>query len=232
MITLDVVQEGGTPIAAMISGLASQIPFASSVALNLTANSAQSAVRGSLPGEFTLRRRSFVEQTIYRKPGQDFATKANLVAAVRVNPERDFLAKFQDGGQKTSIAGKSLAVPILRLETPSIIIQRGDPMNVKMLMAAIQVSGGRVLRVGRVSKKNGTITVKRDPNKVFLVKSAKGTFIVQRTGPGSTKVLYEFQRAVPIKPQLHFEEIAYAAAIAAWDANWDAALLRAIETMR
>lgn len=231
MITLEVTTDNQSGIAGMLSGLASQLPFAYSVAINLTVNSAQKAIQASLPNEFHLRHASFIEQTIYRKPGQDFATKTNLVGTVRVNPERNFLAKYELGGEKTSSSGKSLAVPIVRLGAPNLIIQRSDPLNVKMLMASINAGHGKVFKV---RKSKGGVKVTTDANRVYLAKSAKGTFIIQRTGPGQrdTRVLYAFEKEVPIKDQLHFEDTAMAAALAAWDENWDAALQRAIDTMR
>ena len=215
----------------MLSGLEKQLPFAYSVAINKTVNASQSAVQAALPGEFTLRRADFVKRTIYRKPGQDFATKTNLVGAVRVNPERNVLAKFEDDTTKRSIAGHKLAVPLLRLGAPNIIIGRGDPLSVKRLMAAIKSYGGRVVKA---SARKGQLRVSQ-VGKAFLVESSKGTFIVQRTGPAEreTRLLYEFREQVPITShRLHFDEIAMQAALASWEKNFDEAIAFAIETMR
>ncbi|HEY7236532.1 MAG TPA: hypothetical protein VH539_20390 [Gemmatimonadaceae bacterium] len=231
MIELDVTTDNRSGLAGMISGLNSQLPYAYSRALNATANDAQAAIQHALPSEFTLRQPTFITQSIYRTPGEDFATKTKLEATVRVNPARNFLAKFEDGGAKTSQGGRSLAVPILRENNRELIIKRGDPLSVKRLMDSIQSRSGRVLRA-RVRK--GVLTVSADANKVFLVQSAKGTFIVQRTGSGprDTRVLYAFERSVPIKPQLHFDEIAMRAALQFWDRNFAEALEDAIATAR
>jgi hypothetical protein len=207
------------------------VPFALSRAINKTVDAAQDAVQAALPAEFHLRRAPFIEQTIYRKPGQDFATKTNLAGVVRVNPERNFLAKFEDGGEKQSIAGKSLAVPIMRQADRDLIIRRGDPLSVKMLMASIQLHKGKVLRFRNLRKK-GQVKITVDPNRVFLVKNAKGTFILQRVGTGSAgnRVLYWFRKDVPIPDSLHFDEIALKTALATWDANMADAIEFAMAT--
>lgn len=183
MIDVEVTTDNQTGLAGMISGHASQLPFAYSLGLNKLVNAAQGAVKDSLAGKFTLRQPSFIQNTIYRQPGQDFATKTNLSATVRVDPKRNFLAKFEDGGLKHSRSGKDVAIPILREENKGLIIKKGDPLSVAMLMAAIKRSGGKVLRP-RLHK--GMVRVKVDANKVFMTTNAKGTFILQlEPGDGS-----------------------------------------------
>lgn len=229
MITLDVTQEG-TPLAAYLTGFANQVPFALSKAINLTVDKAQDAVQAALPGEFHLRRAQYVENTIYRKPGQDFATKQNLVGAVRVNPERDILAKFEDGGEKQSISGKSLAVPVVRLDQPDLIIQRSDPLNIKTVMNAIANAGGKIGKKQR-GRKLGPVRQQASAS-VYLIKSGGKTFVIQRTGPTTTRVLYAFEKQVPIMPQLNFDEIAMRAALASWDQNMADAIEYAMATAK
>jgi hypothetical protein len=89
-----------------------QIPFATSKALNQTANDVQAAIRQSLPGlGFTLRRKAFIERTIYRQPGVDFSTKHKLSAGVRIHPQRDVIAKFETDTVKRPDRGSNLAIP-------------------------------------------------------------------------------------------------------------------------
>jgi hypothetical protein len=233
MIELGVTIDNGAPIASVLSGLATQLPYAYSVAINDTLNDAQAAVRDRLPHEFTLRRQDFIDRTIYIAP-KDRATKTRLVGTLRVDPSRDFLAKFEDGGEKSSTSGKALAVPVFRESAPNLIIGRNDPLSVKRLMDSIANRRGRIL-TARVRK--GHLFVGEDPNKVYLVKTAKGTFIIQRIGKiseglHSTRVLYAFEPQVPIKDQLHFEDTAMAAALASWDTNVDTAIALAIATAR
>ncbi len=214
----------------MFTGLTEQLPFAYSRAINKTVDSAQAAIKTSLPSDFTLRQATFIQNTIYRQPGQDFATKANLVGSVRVNPARDFLAKFEDGGEKRSISGRSLAIPVMRLDAPNIIIGRSDPLNIKRIMSSIQAFGGRVV-TPRLRK--GQLRVKQIGS-AFLIKTARGTFVVERTGPGAgdTKLLYKFEGEVPIQPQLHFEDTAMAAALASFEQNFNDAIDYAMATAK
>src|SRR3990167_4624298 len=87
-----------------------QAPFALSLGLNSTANAIQQGIRASLHQRFRLRQPQFIERTIYRKPGTwpvgDNAAKRSLGAAVRINPARDFLSKFEEGGAKTAQGGR------------------------------------------------------------------------------------------------------------------------------
>jgi hypothetical protein len=230
MIELDVTVDNQSGLPGLITGLTAQLPYAESRALNATATDAQRAIQAALPSEFTLRQASFIVNSIYRKPGQDFATKTNLAATVRVNPERNFLAKFEAGGRKTA-SGNSLAVPIIRESNRMLIIRRGDALSVQRLMDSVRNRGGKILNA-KVRK--GLLKVVADPDKVFLVQSGKGTFLVQRTGPGprDTRVLWEFEKSVPIKPQLHFDDIAMRAALQFWERNFNDALADAIATAK
>ena len=102
-----------------------QLPFAVSVALNDTSNDVQSAVRQRLPQDgFTLRRRQFINNTIWRKPGLDFANKQSLSAGVRIHPERDVLAKFETDSIKAPSQGKSLAVPIAARPSKGAVVPK------------------------------------------------------------------------------------------------------------
>lgn len=228
MIDIDVSLESKSTLEATLTGFARQLPFAYSVALNDTVNVAQRAIQNSLPDDFTLRARSFIVNTIYRKPGQDFATKQNLVAAVRVNPDRNFLAKFEIGGEKRSLTGRDLTVPLLRLEAPNIIIRRGDPLSAARLLASITAYGGRIVQP-RV--RAGVLRTKQIGT-AFLIHSTRGTYIVERTGPGRDDIrwLYKLTPEVPIKAQLHFDDIAEKTALASFQANFDRAIDYAILT--
>lgn len=231
-ITVDVIDASG--VLGMLAGVHSQIPYATSVSINQTLNDAQAAIRRTLPGHFHLRRKDFVERTIYIA-GKDRATKERLVGTVRVNPERNFLAKFEDDTVKKSHSGKALAVPVIRANQPDIIIKRSDPLSLKRVMDAIQRREGRL----RVRRKKGAPPP--DPlGDVFLLKRNGRTLVMQRpvSGPdrvgnrSNLKVLYVFEDQVPIEPELHFDETALATALARWSINAQEALARAIATAR
>lgn len=231
MIDIDITTDNQTGLAGLIGGLTTQLPFAYSLGLNKLVTGAQQAIQRTLDERFTLRRREFVERTIYRKPGADFATRSKLEASVRVNPERNQLAKFELGGEKRSRSGKDVAVPVFREHDRMRVIRPGDPLSVPMLMAAIKRSGGKVLHP-RLHK--GQLRVRVDPNRVFLVTNEEGTFILQRLGPGdrNNRVLYWFRKSVPIPADLHFDETAMATVLANADATFADALAYAMETAR
>lgn len=94
------------------SHLGGDLKFGASVALNRTADDAQTAIRDTLPGRFTLRRPDFILRTIYRQPGLDFASKTKLEAGVRIHPERNYLAKFEAGGRKLPRGPSLLSIPL------------------------------------------------------------------------------------------------------------------------
>jgi len=232
---LEVRIEGADDLRSSLSGLAGQIPFATALAINAVLNDAQAAIRATLPGEFTLRRPEFIERTIYIGP-QDRARKDRLEGTLRVNPERDFLSKFEEDRAKTPTRSHTLAVPVFRSGEPARIIGRSDPLHVKKLMAAIAKGGSRGFGAGTL----GVIKHRRakgmhgpqQQELVFLIKSSKGTFLVQRTGATSTRVLYAFKPRVAISPDLHFKEIALKTAEANWERRASEAIDRAIATMR
>ena len=229
MIELEVTTDNKSGLAGIISGLTAQLPYAYSVALNNTVNDAQTAIRARLPGEFTLRRAEFIQRTIYIGPS-DRAKKDRLSATVRVHPERDFLAKFEEGDDKVAKGGKSLAIPIIREGQPTLLIRRGDPLSVKRLFEAIEKRKGRPFKARKKKGEPAAITFGR----VFLVHNAKGTFIIERLGPAlrDTRVLYWFRKTVPIDDRLEFAETARDAALISWDRNFGEALAHAIATAR
>ncbi len=205
-----------------------QLPYAISRGINATLDAMQTAVRTHLhDGTFFLRRPDFIDKTIYIAPS-DRATKTRLVGTVRVDPERNFLAKFEDGGQKDPSKASTIAVPVFKQASPSLIVSRSDPLYIKKLMASLDRTGAAR---GRVRNRKGA-PKRLVPQKVYLVKTAKGTLLVERTGPGQTRVLYAFERSVPIKADLHFEEIALRTAEAQWDALMSQALEDAIASAR
>lgn len=109
---LDIQITGADAVAKALREIGTQAPYALALALNATANSAQRSIRMNLPGSFTLRKPEYIERTIFRKPGQDFATKNSPRAAVRIHDERDQLAKFEEGGDKRARDGRNVAIPL------------------------------------------------------------------------------------------------------------------------
>ena len=178
-ISLDVTN--APDVTAELRRIGDQAPFAMSLALNDTANAAQSAIRLGLSASFKLRRPDFILKTIYRAKATDFATKRSLQSTVRVNPERDVLAKFEDGGRKGPLVGQHVAVPL-----PAVRRNKSDIIPRSQRPSGLLGKAG----VEKITTKNGT----------FLVQH-KG----RSKGKGArTDFLYKLVPDVPIRPQLLF----------------------------
>lgn len=223
MIDLKVAFDGLDDVKAELSGIREQIPYATSRAINAVLDDIQTAVRSTLPSEFHVRAPEWLDRTIYIAP-QDRAKKDDLNGTVRVNPDRDVLAKFEDETVKTPRSAANLAIPIFRESAPDLVVKRGDPLSLKNIMASLQKS------TGRVKKKRGLIGPQQLQT-VFLAKTARGTVILERTG-ATTRVLYAFKPSVPIKPDLRFDETAMTTAVAMWEQRAQEALDLAISTAK
>lgn len=196
-----------TPLKADLAAIGRQAPFAASVALNQLVNAAQRDIRNRLPGNFMLRRKSFIERTIFRQPGEDFATKTRLQAGLRIHPERDVLAKHEDGGSKRAREGRHVAVPV----------------------AAPRTAAGIVKEAYRLKALRGN-------PKVFRVDRPGGDpIIAEQLGRGRNqriRVLYLLKRAVWLKPRLGFHETAAATIDREWERAVRDGIDRALRTAR
>src|SRR5574343_512360 len=224
-------------VLRFLGALESQIPYATSVAINNTLNDIQKAERAHVRETFTVRRPDFIDRSIYIAR-DDRARKDKLTGTVRINPSRDVLAKFEEDTVKRGQGGRSLAVPIIRDGQPGLVIRRGDAISVKNLMlAAAAARGGK--RLSRTNRKRKE-PVAVDRKRVFLIKSRKtgSHLLVERTGPGvhgrfdNSRVLWAFRKEVPIEPNLHFREIAREVALRTWQENAADAIDLAIRTAR
>lgn len=96
--------------ALLVSKDASQLPFATAVALTRLAKDSQAAVRATLPKHFTVRNRYIHNAVKFTK-----ATKSSLESTVgfadNATYGTDFMEKQETGGVKTSILGGHIAVP-------------------------------------------------------------------------------------------------------------------------
>ena len=171
----------------LLADLRSGAPGAVALACNKLADGVQAEVRKGLPSAFTLRRKPFIEQSIYRNKSTDFAryNQRPIQATVRINPERDYLAKHEDGGLKTPRSGQFVAIPLKPVRPVFSQVVRDK------------------WRIG---------TLKTDPN-VRKLTTPAGTFLVRDVkGRGKanrgarTDFLYVFRRSVPLKPRLRMLE--------------------------
>lgn len=209
------------PLIQRFAALSRQIPFATSRAINFTLNDIQAAERERLRGAFTLRRPQFIEQTIKIGSG-DRATKAKLIGTVRVDPERDFLAKFEAGGAKQARGGGSLAVPAEALRR-----KRSDVIPAALRPKALQLKLHRT--------RGGKVQFKGERRTFIVEKSTFSYGILQRRGRGAGSrvvVLYWFQRAVALPPALRFEATARRVTAERFQLNFNRALDDAIRTAR
>jgi len=190
-------------VTKALGELQKQARFATSKALNDTANDAQRAIQDSLAQKFTLRRPDFIKRTIKRERPNDFATKDNLVATVRVDPKRDILAKFEDGGEKVPTKGKALAIPTLSVRrTKADVIQKSQRPRALLSSGKAFVRGAAIVQKAR------------------------------RVAGGLGRILYIFKARVRIDNRLHFVDTATQSVEATWAARAIAAVDRAINTIR
>jgi len=167
----------------MLADLRTGARPAVALACNKVADQVQSAVKASLPGAFTLRRKTFIENTIYRNKSTDFArwNQTPVQAIVRVNPERDYLAKHEEGGDKTPISGTSVAIPLKPVRPTFNQVVRD-----KLRLSALRSDPN----VRKLTLPSGT----------FLVRDVKGRGKAQRGA--RTDFLYLFKRSVRLTPRL------------------------------
>jgi hypothetical protein len=158
-------------------------PFAAASGLNLLANRAQEGIRDHVRGEFMLRRPQFVLNTIKREKGEDFANRNKLVAGVRVDPTRNQLAKFVEGGRKVPTSGRSLAVPVNAKRTAAGIIRKDQ--RPRALIGNKNVERFRLA----------------DGREVLARFSGRGK-------RGRVDILYRLVPSVPIRPSLPIYTIA------------------------
>jgi hypothetical protein len=184
-ITLRV--DGASGLRKALDDIGRKAPRAMALSLNRLADDVQAEVKKGLASRFTVRRSAFVQNTIFRK-GDDFATNTRLRAQVRVNPDRNFLAKFEEGGRKGPRSGTSVAIPLEAVKpTPMTVVQA------RMRPAALRMNQ----QVRKITTPAGT----------FLVKNRPGRGKGQMTG-WRTEFLYKLRPSVPIRPRLDMHSTA------------------------
>lgn len=200
-----------------------QIPFATAKALNATANDMQAGIRNQVTGRgFVIRSDNsarWLKQQIRRNPGEDFATKRQQVARVRIQDQgrASLLSLIDQGGQRTSRfavsgAGTQVAVPVRR--TPAQRIPRTQ------FPAALQL---KATPKGQIKGARGA----------FVVKTKAGdTLVLQRTGKRKVQLRFVLERAVGVRPRQFFAPIAEKVALGRFNQNLDYALREALRTAR
>lgn len=191
-----------------------QLPFAISKALNETANEVQKAQRLEVQQHFTLRHPTFILNTIKIFP-QERATKDRLTVVIRIDPDRDFLAKFEAGGEKRPLVGQFLAVP-------AAIASKHDIIPSSLRPKALQIQP-HTTSAGKIQLKGLQGT--------YIIESGRFSGLFQRKG-GVSRLLYAFKKEVPLPASLHFEDTANDVAKDVWEQNFAEAFNFAMETAK
>jgi hypothetical protein len=198
-------------IAAM-NGMERQLPFATARALNETAVAFQQDERDVMRREFTIRR-PWVEQGI-KINRQDFATKAKPEVTIRVDQQRDFLNKFEQGGMRMPRAGKkALSIPIGAKPNPRAIVK--DQLRPKALdFKQISTQGGTRIFKGAnrtflIQRPDGRgVILQRKGRKVAVSKRQHGPLMKGQRRDYALVVLYVLRPRTPVPADLHFQETA------------------------
>lgn len=184
-----------------------QAPFAVSLALNRVANHAQSAVRDGIKRTYTLRREQYVLNTV-KINREDRARKDKLDTILRIDPERDLLAKFEEGGTKTARDGRNIAIPTDNIRrTKKDIVQRSQ--RPRALLDSKGASKGKVFKT---------------PAGIFQRIGSRGASVV--------RALYLLRSIVRVRPTLNFKRNATDAVQRTWRDEMTAAFIRAEQTAR
>lgn len=203
-----------------LAGLAKQVNFATATALNQLANAGQKAQREVVQRNFTLRQEAFILRTVYRMPGEDFATKQKLVSAYRIDPRHDYLAPFEQAHEKHAIQGKdyvAIPLPDLRKTKKGLVPKSLFPSAFKPWVDKGEVAFGA--------------------RRTFIVPTQSGNRVLLQRFGGSrgkhgVRALYLFVHSVHITERLHFEETARAVARSEWPRIFAQAWAHALATAR
>jgi hypothetical protein len=206
--------KGARELQAKIENLArAQMPFAISKAVNETAYAARDQMEVKTRAVFIIRR-PWVATGWRVLPSKK--RDEPKVATLYLDPSRDMLAKFEQGGQKTSRTGLSLAVPEEARRGKS------DIVPAKWRIRALQFTK-HVTKAGKIQLKglDGT----------FIAKGTANTVVLRRTRR-ALQVLYVFKRAVPIPASLQFYKTARDVVRKVWSTKLSEAIALAIRSAK
>lgn len=198
-----------------------QIPFAAMKTINATTEDVQAEEQEGVARKYTLRRPTFILNTIKINRG-DFATKDNLRAIVRIDPDRDVLSKFEDDGEKTAMfAGHALAIPIEAKRGKHDIVANS------MRPRALQLTNVFSTAADKIAK---------GAKRTFLIQKPDGSGgIYQRQGHGigsTIHLLFTLRTKVPLPRNLEFVETAKRVCAERLPINWAKWFAEAMRTAR
>lgn len=206
-----------------------QIPYATALAVNATAESVQRAQRAGQRERFTIRREQWADRSVKIRRGE-FATKRNPVAIIRIeapgaDPGRSqILTQHEDGGEKKP-RGQSLAVPKEARANVRVIIRKNQRPR------AFEFGPGR---------RGPRATVYQGERRTFMIRlHNRSGWILRRVAKqrirklfDGTKLLYTLTPKAKLKPRLAFIRTAERTARKEIGPNMDRALAKAMATAR
>ena len=229
--------EGADEVNALLAKLPANAKYGAALGMNRTMDEAQAKVKAGLSGRFTLRRKTFIENTIYRKPREDFATKDKLEARVQVNPERDFLSKFEEGGSKRPRGGgtggpgdkdRALAIPVGARPSKGAVVP--TKYTLKALFFGQQSAISQAKSVYGKRKGVRRTLLKRSVAQDVAVMNGKVYRIAGTKRNPKLDLLWVFKKATWIKPRLRFAKTAQEVIAARAEPNISGAIT--VEIMR
>lgn len=207
-----------------------QLPYAMKLGVNRTAEEVQAAQSAHLGKAFTIRR-PWVQQYGIKIAKGDFATKDKASVTIQVNPDADFLIKFQEGEQKRPRDGHSLAIPIEARRNKADIVQASQrPRAFQFTSASSSVASRTTIYKGN---KRTFMLQKPDGSGVIFQRMGRAVKGQKRTGRDpNLKLLYILQPSAPTPPSLEFFQIGTRVAQDRFAVNLQGMLAYAIRTAK
>lgn len=214
-------------VRAVVAEVKRQMPFAIAKGINDVTLAARNSFKASAKTRFIVRRPWVFEGFRVTLTKKSAPVKQTRIA---LDDSRDFLAQFEEGGQKRSRSGASLSVPIRK--TPTEITPKALRIRALQLRKHVTTGQAHITRKGVATTLPGTggkVQLKGLQG-TFVAKGANGTtYVLQRLVRGrnslgrkrrkrrgggiggnlggrdpNVRVLYVFKRSVPIDARLHF----------------------------
>lgn len=208
---------------------AEEIPRATYLAINRTAEEFQTAQRKHMADVFKIRRPTFLKQSVKIKP---FARKDSWSATIKIDSpggRSDIFAKFETDRTKSPFSGRSIAVPTENVpRTGAGIIRKG--WTPKELFHEVRL------------KKGATRSAKTAAYGTAGLFGEKGALLIRQ--PGATRgtiflrkgndlvILYQLVPRVKIDPELDFVATAERTIRDRWAVNFTGFFNAATRTVR
>ena len=149
MVTISVDTRDLDKLRRFVAESRGQMPYATSRALNSLAFDVRDKVRGSMPQNFTIRRRWVVNQLQVKQR----ADKRQLEAVVGTSDAGKFLAKHEEGGTRTAL-GRYVAIPTRAVKrTKTDQIRKSDrPASLGTKASVVDYNGNKWLALNKSRK--------------------------------------------------------------------------------